>query len=61
MTIYEIHVEWGEKPGHMDFRNALVLAENEGQALKKFRDLFRLDENISIRIKTLDITGTLVV
>lgn len=61
MTIFEMHVEYGEKPASMFFGNALVFADNEQDAIKKFRDLFRLDSTLSIRIKRLELSGILVI
>lgn len=64
MTIFEMHVEhfeYGEKPSRTFYGNALVFADNEQDAIKKFRDLFRLDDNLPLRIKRLELSGILVI
>lgn len=61
MTIFEMHVEFAERPLKMFYGNANVVASDEQEAIRKFRELFRLDEEIPIRITRLKLSGILVV
>lgn len=61
MTIFKMHAEYGEKLSNMFYGNALVFAEDEKEAITKFRNLFNLDQSISIRIERHQLSGILVI
>lgn len=57
MTIYELHAEYPAKT----YCNGLVFAKDESEAIDKFKSLFNLDAGVSIRIRSLEIRGTLII
>lgn len=56
MRIYQVHSE-----ANSSWQNACVVADNEQKAIEKFRELFRLDSSVPIRIEYVDLSGILVI